>query len=186
MNNHHKLIIFDMDGTLADRETGELLPGVADWFGVYKHVTGGVKLALATNQGGVGLRYWMESGGFGEPDKYPTEDDVWNRINQVIGHLGISQIEIPVYVCFAYQSKSSDKIAPLPPHHTNAMQRWSIAFRKPSPGMLLDAMREAGMSAEDTLMVGDSQEDLTAALAAGCHFQWAWEFFGRENPLEEL
>src|SRR5687768_16117153 len=108
MDKQYKLIIFDMDGTLADRDTGELLKGVSDWFGVYKYVTGGVKVAIATNQGGVGLRHWMETGNFGKPEKYPTEDDIWQRIKQVFNQLGLRQTQSLVYVCFAYKSQKGE------------------------------------------------------------------------------
>lgn len=180
MDKQYKLIIFDMDGTLADRDTGELLPGVADWFNVYKHVTGGVKLAIATNQGGVGLRHWMESGGFGEPQKYPTEDDVWNRIYNVVSQLSISQVQIPAYVCFAYKSQKGTW-SPTPTGK-EISYHWQATNRKPNNGMLVKAMVEADILEIDTLMVGDSEEDESAALYAGCDFMWAWEFFKREKP----
>lgn len=179
-DKQYKLIIFDMDGTLADRDTGELLPSVADWFNVYKHVTGGVKLAICTNQGGVGLRHWMTSEGFGEPEKYPTEDDVWYRINHVISQLGISQIEIPAYVCFAYKSKKGIW-SPIPSTEKREY-KWSQNWRKPAPGMLLYAIKEADVLASETLMVGDSPDDARAAMSAPCDFQWAWDFFGRDKP----
>ncbi|GAB5494515.1 MAG: hypothetical protein Phog2KO_47300 [Phototrophicaceae bacterium] len=56
--NHYSqydLIIFDMDGTLSDWKTGKLLPNVKAWFDAQPPDR---KFALATNQGGVGLRYW--------------------------------------------------------------------------------------------------------------------------------
>ena len=40
--------------------------------------------------------------------------------------------------------------------------------RKPQPGMLLAAMQELGIPAEETLFVGDSLRDVQAALAAHC------------------
>ncbi len=40
--------------------------------------------------------------------------------------------------------------------------------RKPAGGMLRRAMREQGVSAERTFMIGDSQADVDAAAAAGC------------------
>jgi hydroxymethylpyrimidine pyrophosphatase-like HAD family hydrolase len=57
------LYIFDVDGTIADRDS----------VGIYLHFIAWLKeqrardvvVALATNQGGAGLRYWMESAGFG-------------------------------------------------------------------------------------------------------------------------
>lgn len=40
---------------------------------------------------------------------------------------------------------------------------------KPHPGMLLEAMREAGASPEDTIMIGDTTYDMEMARAAGVH-----------------
>ncbi len=41
------------------------------------------------------------------------------------------------------------------------------ACRKPAPGMVLDAIRAAGIPAEATALVGDDARDLRAGLAAG-------------------
>jgi D-glycero-D-manno-heptose 1,7-bisphosphate phosphatase len=51
--------------------------------------------------------------------------------------------------------------------------------RKPKPAMLEWAMRINGTSKIHTLYVGDMESDQEAAHAAGCHFMWAWDFFGR-------
>lgn len=76
-----KLIIFDVDGTLAERVGDALLPGVFAWFAAHGQE---YKIALATNQGGVGLRYWMETDGFGEPGKYPDEQSIWAQLGKIV------------------------------------------------------------------------------------------------------
>lgn len=194
----YSLIIFDLDGTLAERDSGNLLPRVSAWFN-----QNGEKFdfAIATNQGGVGLRYWMEQDGFGEPEKYPTEDAIWKRIHQVLGQLhdatfheqetrpsaaNVKALKLQTYVCFAYQSRKGIW-SPTPPdelrfNETMHANYWRQDWRKPQPGMLLEAMGYSGWEQSKTLMVGDSPEDQQAAQNAGCDFRWAWDFFGREKP----
>lgn len=169
------LFIFDIDGTLAAMGTETLLPGVAHWF---LHGVGKRKIALVTNQGGVGLRGWMESGGFGEPDTYPTEEQARAHIEAISEQLGM---EARVYVCFAYQSKKSGKWAPLPDDADDDDPEWDQNHRKPAAGMIFDAIRDAATTRAHTLMVGDSNEDEEAAANAGIAFQWADAFFGRDG-----
>ena len=40
---------------------------------------------------------------------------------------------------------------------------------KPHPGMILEAMREAGAAPHDTIMIGDTSYDMAMARAAGVH-----------------
>jgi len=40
--------------------------------------------------------------------------------------------------------------------------------RKPAPGMLLEAMKDFGISSDQAMMVGDDLRDLQAAKSAGC------------------
>ena len=101
----YDLYIFDVDGTIAERDATELLPGVAEWF-----ANNQTAVAFATNQGGVGLRYWMETAGFGEPSKYPTAKAVQERLESIAKYLGVKWANI--YYSFAYQSKSSDNWSP--------------------------------------------------------------------------
>jgi histidinol phosphatase-like enzyme len=181
MDKQYRLIIFDMDGTLADRDSGELLPGVADWFTEHgaKHEFG-----IATNQGGVGMRRWMEQDGFGSPEDYPTEDDVWKHIDGLVGRLQRTySVRIHPLVCFAYQSKKG-KWSPTPsPKGSFYDSCWQQNWRKPAPGMLLELMSHYNRVASETLMVGDRPEDEQAAANADVDFQWAWEFFGRDKPV---
>lgn len=177
-----KLIIFDVDGTLVERDTVNFLPGVRAYFDQHRAV-GTCKFALASNQGGVGLRHWMESGGFGEPSKYPTELNARLRIDAVAKML-LGGIYIAKYICFAYQSYKTGKWSPLPDGISPDNCEWNPEYRKPAPGMLIRAMREAPATPDETLFVGDFEADQKAAEAAGCHFQWAHEFFGRPVAQE--
>jgi HAD superfamily hydrolase (TIGR01662 family) len=175
----YELLIFDIDGTIADRDTHKLLPGVERWIDEFSQQAQSTVLAFATNQGGVGLRYWMESEGFGEPEKFPSEDDAMNHIHTVIDHLGLDERMLYYYllVCFAYQSKKSGKWGPTPENSPNP-SCWRQDWRKPSPGMLLQAMEYAIATPEKTLMIGDSDEDREAAEAAGIRFIHRDDWFG--------
>lgn len=165
------LYIFDLDGTLADRETGALLPGVAEWFAAHRPDL----VAIATNQGGVGLRYWMERDGFGEPSAYPTEHDVNARVQTVVDALVTPAVP---YVSLAYQSKKTGAWGPTPPGREDD-PRWSPWWRKPAPGMLLRAMADFGVPLSAVIFIGDSGEDRLAAEAAGVQYQHPNEFFGK-------
>jgi histidinol-phosphate phosphatase family protein len=73
------------------------------------------------------------------------------------------------------------------PHHPEGTnRRYAIACpnRKPAPGAIQDALVRFQAQPQDCLFVGDQESDRLAAKAAGVPFQWAWEFFGREPPLE--
>lgn len=166
------MTIFDLDGTLADRATGRLLPGVARRFAAKPPAA----WAIATNQGGVGLRRWMERHGFGEPDEFPTQEEVEERLSQVVESIG--KEPVGVAVAFSYQARSGEW-SPVPPEGEGD-ERWQQEWRKPAPGMLLHLMQMSEISdPEDVLMVGDSKADMEAAAAAGCRFQWADEYFER-------
>lgn len=164
----YRLIIFDADGTLIDRDSGDYLPGVKEWFRRQRPPR---NYAIATNQGGVGLRHWMEKEGFGEPQKYPYEWQVHAKYMRLA-----TDLDAKLFICYAYQSKSSGKWSPTPPGW-EGLPKWSREWRKPAPGMLLAAMGWAGVEPAVTLMVGDSEDDEAAARAAGCDFVWAAEFF---------
>lgn len=168
-----KFIIFDVDGTLADRDTNVLLPGVYDWF---EQQGDGYGIVLATNQGGVGLRWWMVKDGFGEPDKFPDQRDAENHIQAVINQLPARYRDIDTYICFAYQSKKSGQWSPAPEGQEDNWQ-WQADYRKPAPGMLNKAMYDYLVYPQEALMVGDSDEDEQAAKAAHCDFQHADKFF---------
>lgn len=51
--------------------------------------------------------------------------------------------------------------------------------RKPNPGMLLNIMEYYAVDPEDTLFVGNAEEDREAAARAGVSFMWAADLFGR-------
>lgn len=177
-NPSFDLILFDLDGTLSGYKSTDLLPGVAEWFELHRDHQ---KVAICTNQGGVGLRRWMETGNFGEPAKYPDEFEAYEHIYAVLKQIGGVDRKVPFYVCFAYQSQKTGQWAPVDAAQQN-LPMWRQDRRKPASGMLLDAMKDAGALPEHTLMVGDGDEDEQAAAAAGCAFQRADAFFGRAKP----
>jgi HAD superfamily hydrolase (TIGR01662 family) len=177
VDTKYKLILFDLDGTLAPFDSDQLFPDAAAWLDANQDQN----VTIVTNQGGIGLRYWMSVAGFGEPEKYPTEDMFNARLNRTFSK---SRFFPAVLMCFRYQSKSSGKWCPIPPG-AEGLNEWSMTWRKPEPGMLLYAMSLVGATPADTLMIGDGEEDIQAAENAGCAFQWAWQFFGRPMPETE-
>ncbi len=72
----------------------------------------------------------------------------------------------------------TDPVIRLCPHRPDA----GCACRKPQPGMLLDIITECGVSAAETLFVGNSDIDCEAARRARTRFAWAHEFFAASAP----
>lgn len=169
----YDLVCFDLDDTLVEAFTTDLLPGVAYAFDNFFNVAYTGKLAIVSNQGGVCLRAWMEAERWGEPSKFPTVEDAQNRINTVADLL---QIDFAL-VCFAYYSEKKDKWAPppngFPLDHPSLRHNW----RKPAPGMIEAAIMLAETTPGRTLMVGDRDEDESAAFNALVKFIHRDEFF---------
>lgn len=187
MNFDYTLYIFDLDGTLAQFKTGRILDGVQEWFSNWLSLPEDERpyIALASNQGGVGLRYWMESSGFGNPENYPTQEDIETHIRDVLTEIGIDEY-MSIYVSYRYQSKKGNW-SPIPDYAYNdnktqlINKSWSMDYRKPCPDMLLDAMAMHFVDKSETVMIGDWQEDKDVATNAGIDFIHADEFFQRET-----
>jgi D-glycero-D-manno-heptose 1,7-bisphosphate phosphatase len=161
----YQLVIFDADGTLVRPKSGkdfrehaddwELLPGrLCACQGLQAN---GVKLAIASNQGGVAFGYLAES-----------------AIRQALHDLGADIGAHMVRFC------------PFHPDGTLPQYRCDSADRKPSPGMLQAVMNQLKIPSEHTLFVGDRSEDEGAAKAAGVAFQWADTFFAPFVAQETL
>ena len=166
-----KLAIFDIDGTLTEikpevlarhpdmvtpNHLGEQqpMPGVVERLAELRHK--GVKFALATNRGGVA---WG----------YSSLEESQGVAQEAAELCGIP--DAPIYLC---------------PYHAKARGPKAVAeyavdheCRKPNPGMLFQAMEDAGVSPQETIYVGDMDTDKEAAENAGVMFYWAEDFFKR-------
>ena len=58
--------------------------------------------------------------------------------------------------------------------------------RKPQPGLLLEAMQEAGLDSNFTGMLGDSESDISAAINAGLKYTWLVSETNREQVKESV
>lgn len=179
----YKLIIFDIDGTLQEKFSNELMPHVAAWFEWWnslprEHTLYHCKIAFATNQGGVGLRMILERQGK-DASKYPTRDQVIDRLHALSRQLTGDQHAIMAVAALNYQDKFSGEwaIDYDPEQH---FEWWNPDFRKPAAGMLNFIMDVQGVGAADTIFVGDSEDDQNAAVAAGIQFILAKDFFAQE------
>lgn len=156
----YSLYIFDVDGTLTTTQSGETFRKTADdWHFLpgriekcRELVKDGATLVLASNQGGVAFPW----------SKF-SEAEIRAELEATAAQIGAQR----VYVCCTIPNPKA-----LPEYYHVSDTR-----RKPGPGMLLEAMTAAGVSPQETLMVGDRTEDEGAARAAGVDFIWADTFF---------
>jgi D-glycero-D-manno-heptose 1,7-bisphosphate phosphatase len=154
----YKLVISDVDGTLTTTKSGatfrksaddwQWLPGRLEKVRMLKE--SGVKLAVATNQGGVAFGYMKAQ-------------DIQDELTRMCVEARIYPDRL--YICYSHPKASLDQY------------REDSDRRKPGPGMLWEAMNNTDILPEDTLMVGDRPEDEQAAKAAGVDFIHADEYF---------
>lgn len=162
------LYIFDLDGTLVrpnapgikipnNARQQEMIPGVVER--CFQLRGEGHSLAIASNQGGVGLGIC-------------ALDDAWDRVNDAA-----EQINAADYLICTYHEKAKIQ---LPHEPDGAFGHYTgLAFwRKPNPGMLLHLMLALEFMPADTVFVGDMDSDQQAAANAGVRFEWAKDFFG--------
>jgi len=70
---------------------------------------------------------------------------------------------------------------PFHPEHGLGEYRRESAFRKPGPGMILQAAREYGLDLARSCLVGDKDTDIQAGLAAGVGFNVLYRPPGAEK-----
>lgn len=173
---NYELVIFDVDGTIADRDSLQLNNEFGNWLFTNASDNSLPKIALATNQGGPACR----NAGWG--DKYPSYEQVSARLRQILANIkSISGIDVDLNVSWAYITRSGDVITPSGPVQSVLEDEHERGMRKPGPGMIDAAIEKSGVKRNQVLMVGDREEDELAAKNARVDFVWARDFFAQEK-----
>lgn len=143
-------LFLDRDGVLieeknyvSDPKDVCILPGIPELIRGARNL--GLAVVVITNQAGIGRGYfgWAE---FMEVEK---------RISQLLDE----------------RATRVDAVLACPFHRdaTGPYRRENHPWRKPNPGMLLEAARALNLDLGLSLMVGDKASDQQAALSAGLH-----------------
>lgn len=140
----NKAVFFDRDGTINSDEGHYYIFRKEDFVinpgvidGMKRLAEAGYLLFVVTNQGGVAKGLY-------------TKDDVDAVHSYMCDLLTAEGIDIKkIYYC---------------PHHDSVAP---CRCRKPQPGMLIKAVEEFNLDADECFMVGDSCRDIEAAFAAG-------------------
>ena len=148
MNFMNKAIFLDRDGTiikdklyLSDVSGIEFLQDVD--VALKKFLTCGFELIVVTNQSGVGRGYYSES----------ELGIVNNRIKSDLSKLSIPILDF--YYC---------------PHYVGSqISKYDVKCncRKPSPGMIFQAVKEHKIDLSVSYMIGDKDSDVQAGKNAG-------------------
>jgi D-glycero-D-manno-heptose 1,7-bisphosphate phosphatase len=132
------------DGDLGDPDAVMLLDGVAAGLRALREA--GYRLVVVTNQGGVARGVFSEA-------------DV-DAVNQRIVELLRRETGDPLIERFYY--------CPYHPEGTVAEYRSEHPWRKPAPGMLLQAARDLRLDLPRSWIIGDGARDVQAGQSAGC------------------
>lgn len=188
--------IFDVDSTLVQAFTENILPDAAAWF---KKIPDDSVIDICTNNGGVGFRWWLQNTEPGQefaaekninPLKYHNEQQAIARLHAIANKLTGGHYPIGLYYCFAYTFKANGKPAP------NQYASYRLAFppvefgnglEYAEPGFVFDEQKNCppewrqyhrkpnpGMimeayhraAAGEAIFVGDSEDDKMAVDAA--------------------
>lgn len=144
-----KAVFLDRDGTIIDNQ-GDLgnpskvtiIKGAAE--AITSLANAGWLLIVITNQAGVARGVF-------------TEEDI-KRVHDHIDTL-VGPIERYYYCCH---------------HPEGALEQWrgNHSWRKPSPGMLEQAISDYDIDTKASWMIGDSARDIQAGLAVDCKTIW--------------
>lgn len=147
MNNQPALFL-DRDGVINidhdyvhRQQDFEFIDGIFD---LCRHAAGlGYRLIVVTNQAGIGRGYY-------------TEQDFLALTDWMCGVFRENGITIDkVYFC------------PFHAEHGIGKYKISSPFRKPGPGMILQAAEEFAIDLRGSVLLGDRETDVQAGIAAG-------------------
>jgi D-glycero-D-manno-heptose 1,7-bisphosphate phosphatase len=145
----NKAIFLDKDGTLIEDVPYNVNPDLIvlkpnALEGLKAMQDAGFELIVISNQAGVARGYFQES----------ALPGVWNKLSLLVAEAGIR------FKAFYY--------CPNHPEGTVAPYNISCNFRKPKPGMLLQAAEEHQVDLSQSWMIGDILHDVEAGKRAGC------------------
>lgn len=153
LQNKQKAVFLDRDGTinryvgfLRKEEEFELLPDVAEAIG--KINASGYLAVLVTNQPVIAR---------GEVTVAELQN-IHNKMETLLGYEGVYVDAI--YYCPHHPHKGYEGEIP--------ELKFDCDCRKPKPGMLLQAAEEYNIDLASSWMIGDSENDVKAGVAAGC------------------
>lgn len=172
------LAIFDMDDTLLKQNEQIPVNGVEHALDNLALLGTLTSCAIATNQGGVSVRIDMQERQHLAPEKYQNYPTMVQAQLRVAGAQTLLQkhlhIEPSSYISYAFQNSKNGRWTDLPSiaydQFGQVLPEWQQSWRKPNAGMLLQAMEDDHVSPEQTLMIGDREEDSLAAERAGVRF----------------
>lgn len=160
----YKLILFDIDETIADRDSVEIYPSVKRFI---ESLDPSVNVAFITNQGGPACR----RAGWEFSDTFPTMIAVQYRLDNLMKIVYDLLGRRPsLYVAWIYQDKAG-RVYDLSGLVAKEDIKKRLFWRKPGPGMILQACLDSSTNPANTLMIGDRPEDRGAAEAAGVAFR---------------
>jgi D,D-heptose 1,7-bisphosphate phosphatase len=133
------------DGDLGDPKLVVLVDGVSQGLRALREA--GYRLVVVTNQAGVARGRFTET----------EVDAVHQRIAMLVDQQSGARAVIDrFYYC------------PYHPEATVTAYRRDHPWRKPHPGMILQAARDMGIDLSRSWMIGDQERDILAGRAAGC------------------
>jgi D-glycero-D-manno-heptose 1,7-bisphosphate phosphatase len=169
-----KLLLVDLDGTIREPISGgpfiqhpqDQRPMAGASQALAHFAQQGYKIAGISNQGGVAAGHKTLADAIAEQDYtlvlFPKIDSIFfcpDFEGLSCWHVGRDMPTLKLDFCTRDKARFADLVG---------------TYRKPSPGMLLAAMRL--YEPESTLYVGDREEDEKAAFAAEVTFLWAWDW----------
>ncbi len=167
--DNYKLVLLDIDGTLCDRDSVEIYPAALRFISA---LGAGVDVVFITNQGGPPCR----RAGWDFGHTFPTQMKVQTRLDNLMKQIyDLRDMRPSLYVAWIYQDNSGNVFDLAGVVIDESDKKRALYWRKPGPGMILQACLDSSTRPADVLVVGDRTEDADAARAAGVAFRWAEE-----------
>jgi phosphoglycolate phosphatase-like HAD superfamily hydrolase len=166
----YKLILMDIDGTISDRDSIEIYPRMRRFI---EALGPDSQVAFITNQGGPPCR----NAGWGFSDQFPSKEKILSRLDRLMEAIyNISKRKPSLYVAWIYEARNGSVYNLSGLIEDKIEIKKALYWRKPGPGMILQALLDSCTMPADALVIGDDlDKDAGAAEAAGVAFRHASE-----------